>query len=251
MKRKPLIFNLYSSVFLIGILFFPLQIQFLYGHSFLSEFEMIISKLTIINWAVMCTFLLNSILCYKSHPLLKIMLPLSIFMVATNNWIVANFGQDFSFGLTLMATAFFSLFISILYFTEALDVILDPSLRWWKVSTRYSREMPIWIKLPGEKFYLEKTHDISESGIFISKENEKIGFNPDDCYTKNISLGDLVSISIPFKDGKKDFQCKAQVVRKSHKNGHYPGGVGLKFIDLKLLESFNLKKIIFTNQLSF
>ena len=250
MKQKPVIFNLFAIFFLIGILIFPLQVMMLYDHQ-LSEISMVLAKLTFSNWLVISIFLINSVLCFTSHTALKSTIPASILIVAANNWIVSTYGQDFTSGKTLLSTAIFSLTVSTLYFTKALDVLLNPQLKWWTVPLRYQKKLPIWIKVSDHQFYLENTFDISKSGVFVSEGKEKIGYSADSSYSKDMAPGDLVKVSIPSKTGKYDFKCEAKVVRKAKEHGLYPGGVGLQFVNLHLKDKINLRRILHQEKFGF
>lgn len=243
MKDKPFIFNFYGTLFLLGTLSFPLQIMFLYGHQ-LDEFLSIFSKLTLVNFIIMGIFLINSFLSFSANKYLKSTLPISILLVAFNNWVVAAYGKDYSFSLTILATAVFALFVSGFYFTKALDVILNPDLKWWLIPKRHKKTVPVWIKMTGDQYYLEKSFDISSTGIFISEGVDKIGYTPERDYAKTVSEGDEVTLSIPLSDGSEEFQCKAEVVRKTKAQGHYPGGVGFKFLDMDLKTKLNLNRVI-------
>ena len=153
--------------------------------------------------------------------------------------------------MTLLATALFSLTVSTIYFTSALDIILNPSLKWWNIPIRYQKNIPVWIKLSGEKFFLENTFDISKNGVFISEGKKKETHSPDNNYTNNISLGDLVTLSIPIRGENDDFQCKAEVIRKTDGKGNYPEGVGFRFLDLHVKDKLFLRKIINRNEISY
>lgn len=243
MKNKPFIFNLFSLVFTIVALSFPVQIMLIYDHGF-DEFTMILSKMTFLNHVTVVLLLLNTYLSFRGDPLLKLTLPVMIGVVVINNWIVSRYGADFDMSTTTLATILFTLFTSSILFSKGMDVIDDPLRRWWLIPKRYQKKLPVYIKTIRGGFFMAKTFDISSSGIFISLEScsKEMG----NLLDSKIQPGQIVEIQIPT-NSKVDFICDARVIRKTMGGGVYPGGLGVQFERVDLKNKFNLYRILKTN----
>ncbi len=247
MRNKPFIFNLFTLSFLLIALSFPMQIMMIYGHDLL-EMKAIMSKLTIINYFCIGFLVLNSILAWKGNAMLKYTLPMMIGLVAFNNWIVSKYGADFDFTMTTLATAVFTVFTSSILFTKGMDVLDSQEKRWWLIPKRYQKKLPIYLKNAKEKFVLGKTFDISSTGVFVSLDQTKDHFHR----RNHISFvpGELVSIQIPTENDS-DFTCQARIVRKTMGGGVYPGGLGIQFENMDLINRLRLYKIMRTSEFSW
>jgi hypothetical protein len=247
MRNKPFIFNLFCLTFLLIAISFPMQIMMIYGHDPL-EIQAIMSKLTIINHICIGFLFFNSWLTWKCAPLLKWTLPMMIGLVAFNNWVVSRYGADFDFTSTTLATALFTVFTSSILFTKGMDVLDSPDKRWWLIPKRYQKKLPIYLKTAKESFVLAKTFDISSTGVFVSLDQAKDHFhrrNQIDFFP-----GELVKLQIPTND-QSDFTCQARIVRKTHGGGIYPGGLGIQFENMNLMNRLRLYRIMRTSEFNW
>ena len=135
MKQRPISLTIFSLL-LFGIaLSVPLQIIWLYGHT-LNEWSLILSKLTWLNIVIIGLSLSNAYLAWIGDPWLKFSVPVLLGLVTLNNFIVGNYGVDYSAAQTTLATlGFFGVHASLL-FTQAHMVIGHPELRWWLIPER-------------------------------------------------------------------------------------------------------------------
>ena len=239
MKKRPLLFNLYSLFFLSVAISFPIQIMAIYGHG-ANESAMIASKMTYLNWSVIGVCLINAFLSLNGHWLLKLSLPISFFVVGLNNFFVSKLANDYSPLATTFATICFGVASSYLFFSKAKEVLNNQNMRWWLAPQRFKRTLPVWIQGPMGSPLLSKTFDISKSGAFLSHSTltsmRKDLPNP-------INEGDQISLTLGLS-GQKEFSCEAEVVRLTQPRGDYPGGVGIKFKEMSVANRWVLDQIL-------
>lgn len=247
MRNKPIVFNMYCIFFSLIALSFPLQIMLVYDHSPL-EVVSIFSKLTIINHVCIALLIINSWLAWKGDAFLKWTLPVLIGFIAFNNWVVSKYGFDFDFNSTTLATILFTVVTSSILFTKGMDILDNPEKRWWLIPKRYQKKLPIYVKTAQEAFLLGKTFDISSTGVFISINETRDHFKGRN--DPSILPGETVDIQIP-SHGNLDFTCKAKVIRKTQGGGAYPGGLGIQFEDIDLINKYKLYKIMRTSEFSW
>lgn len=239
MKKRPMIFNLYTLFFLSVAVSFPVQIMSVYGHG-ATEAGMIFNKMSYLNWAVIGACLLNATLSYYGHWLLKLTLPVSFFIVALNNFFVSRLAQDFSPLITTAATLAFGMIGAYLFFSKANEILNDQNSRWWLASPRLKRTLPVWIQGPQGNPMLSKTFDISKSGAFLSAPAlAKIRQD----LPHPINEGDTISLTLGLS-GQKEFNCRAEVVRLCEARGNYPGGIGIRFRDMSMGDRWVLDQIL-------
>ena len=203
-----------------------------------SEWEMIVNKLTQLNWILISLFTINFMLCLKASPYLKIFLPITILLVALNNWVVSHFGTDYHETLTLTSTLLFSILCYGFFFTKGVEAINNPSIRWWLVPKRHLKNFPVWLESNKGNKILARVFDISKTGLFISS------IEGNNWFTKYFSLGEVVSIKLATSSGL-ELRVDAEVVRKaSQTRGNYPEGLGLQFKGLTFLEKLDLSRIL-------
>ena len=240
MKNKPVIFNI-LFVFFTAISFsLPLQVAALYEHKLDSwyEWQSIFMKLTPLNWAVITLTFVNGLFCYKALPIIKYTIPVSILVVAINNFFVGSWGVDFSFLTTWIATVTYAVLSYSYAYTQGLEAIDHPEKQWWKIPTRFRQTYPVWMEWQGQKKLLAKTFDISKTGAFISGIADHSKFLPND-----INLGEGLKLLIGTKEG--EIALQATVVRKeSHAQGNYPAGLGVRFTGLGVKETIKLRKLL-------
>jgi len=240
MKSKPIIFNILGLFFSAIAFSLPLQVAVLYEHEINSfyEWHSVLMKLTPLNWAVIAITLLNGLLCFKAKPVIKYTIPLSILLVAVNNFFVGSWGVDFSFLTTWIATVTYAVLSYSYAYTQGLEVIDHPEKQWWKIPQRFQKTYPIWLEWEGQKKLLAKTFDISKTGTFISALAGNNKFIPQD-----LQLGGSLKVLIGTKDG--DIQLHATIVRKEDQSrGNYPAGLGLRFNGVGIKETLQLKRLL-------
>jgi hypothetical protein len=199
---------------------FIAQIAWLYDHNPVAEFNLILNKLTILNYITMGTLLLGIPLFQRASRLLLIWLPVSFFVVALNNWSVSSNGQDFQVWQTSLASA---AYIGVGLFAlknRLLSIILDPSKRWWCCSKRLPTGVPVKIRTKSGKTINAQTFDISKTGAFIKTREEQV------------IEGEKIYLEILTPSGP--FTLEAKIIRTSGPQGHYPAGIGIKFSKLGL-----------------
>lgn len=238
MKDKPILFH-FLFIFFIGVcLSLPMQIAYLYDHDLtkLMDWQSLFMKITPLNWLVMAITAFNAYLSYKAHQAIKVTVPMSIFIVAVNNFFVGSWGTDFSLFATWGATIGYALLGYVMVYGYGLDAIDHPEKHWWKIPTRYQKAMPVWIEWNGNKKLLAKTFDLSKTGAFLSVLGQEQ-------FPKELTIGDSLNIIIGTKHG--DLRMAATLVRKENRpRGHYPAGLGINFRNLNIKENFLLNKIM-------
>jgi hypothetical protein len=241
---------------------FPVQVMALYGHTPL-ELAAIAGKLAPLNWAIMVLAPATAWLAYRASPWLMAALPTLTILVFYNNWLVGAVGNDYSPGTAALASAAFVLGLAALLNREALQVILNPSSRWWMTPFRRRIALPVRFKLLSrgrtqrksqdayDEFYI-RTFDLSESGAFIPLEQpghaageaESRNLQIFSAILRNLAVGTQCYICLPLKD-VSFIQCRAEVVRNTPGRGEYPAGVGIRFLGMSRAEKRRLSAFIY------
>lgn len=234
MILRPKQFYVLAAVMLLLALSFPLQVMMLYGHHW-SETGAIFSKITWLNWLVILCFALGSYLSFHASRALLLMVPVTIVLVAINNYFVGLFSADFSMVQTTLASLGTGFVFAPLLLPSSKVVIQDPKRRWWRRSKRYHKRVSTTINpFVGDMIHTY-TYDVSQSGAFVCITNV------DD---KNIpKVGDTIRVSLNVNSMKK-IRCEAVVVRVAEPKGHYPRGLGIKFVDIDKLHQKSFQKFI-------
>ena len=220
MKYRPPGLVLYSAICIGIALSFPVQIYFLFDLA-ITDILSIFSKITITNWAVMLGMVALAHAAYHGDEAFNWLAPLSMLMVAANNYWVGSVGETYTANQSLMATGLFGLFAYSPYLLpKARKALMDPKLRWWRADKRISKEMPVTIVLEDNTIINEVlTFDVSRSGIFLQSALT-------DFY--GLKNGDRISVRWDSPD-EQPFERDAEVVRLAEPSGHYPRGVGIRF----------------------
>jgi hypothetical protein len=222
MKQRPRIFVLEAIYFLAVAVSIPLQIALMYEHD-VHQLGQIMQKVTSINWLVIASCLLNSVLALKAHSLLKMTLPLSIVVVWLNNSFVAYDGQDFGHLMPMLASLGHLLVLLSFYASQdKRTILMHPNMRWWQIPPRVRHDRMVWLGIPGNEHLTAMTFDISEGGLFIAFPN-----NLDKRWT-DAAVGGLASVYLKLENGES-INMWARIVRKEvNSKGLYPLGLGLK-----------------------
>lgn len=215
MNKKPRFIAFITAVFLCLALSFPLQIMHIYSLG-LSEFVMIFSKLTAMNYMLMAFFIVCAYYSYKINKHIFIILPFLIFFVFLNNFIVAQYGDNYTHTQTLLSSVAFLLLCLSFYQVDIYQVYHNEKFRWWMVPTRYKKSIPVKIKV-NDDIFISNTFDISKTGMFIEEDKNSRLLNIEQ--NTHISITLLKNIPI---------EITATVVRASLAKGKYPAGIGIK-----------------------
>ena len=218
MKTRPIFFNLMGLTFFCLALSMPLQIAQIYGHG-LSEFPMIMSKMTFINWFTFSLLFSCSVLSLMVNQLLLFVLPLTAISTIGNNLLVALYGEDY----TLKETTFASLFVlfatGLYYQKDIYRCLRDSKTRWWKTKKRVQKSYPIDITT-NESYIRGLSYDISQTGLFI-QDDEILSMS-------GLQIGDELVLYIKLPIGL--VECDGKIVRKTKsEKGGYPPGIGIEF----------------------
>ena len=163
MPKLPNYFKILAFIYLSIVVSLPLQILFLYDHD-ISEIKQILNKLNILNLFMALTMIINLPLILNASKLLKWTIPLSIFLVTWNNYVVGQFAMDFSSNLTSSGSLLFASINTGLLYSPYRQLIINPNQRWWLRAIRKEIEIDVTIKpVRGHEIEL-KTFDLSKSG---------------------------------------------------------------------------------------
>jgi len=237
MPKRPLLFTLLALLHLVIVISFPLQIMYIYGHK-LAEWPLIMAKLSWLNFLVMGLSSVNVVMSLNASHWLKYSLPVTIIVVAVNNYFVSYYGADYTLLETSMASLVFALIHSTLFFFKSSSILEHPSLRWWLVPRRHQLQIPVWIEQKDGELISFKTFDLSKNGAFIAG-----GDLPD-----NLKEGDEFNLAVRGED--MTYSVKAKIIRKSEPLGHYPRGVGIRFETMSLGARLFLLKVRLVNYLT-
>ena len=220
MKYRPSGLVLYSFICLAIAASFPIQIAVIFELGFTDIFT-ILSMITVTNWVVMLGMVALAHAAYHGDEAFNWLAPLSLLVVAANNYWVGSVGETYTANQSMLATAAFGIFAYSPYLLpRARKALMDPKLRWWRADKRFSKEIPVTIVREDNTIINEVlTFDVSRSGIFLqSALNDYYGL-------KN---GDRISVRWDSPD-EQPFERDAEVVRLAEPSGHYPRGVGIRF----------------------
>lgn len=261
MKTRPKKLIVLSAFLMILACSFPVQVMALYGHTPL-ELQAIAGKLAPLNWAIMALAPVAAWLAYRASPWLLAVLPGLTLLVFYNNWLVGAVGTDYSAGAAALSSAGFVLGVGALLSRDALQVVLNPSARWWMTPLRRKLSLPVRFKLLSrnraprksqeiyDEFYI-RTFDISEGGAFIplDQPGQSIGTTEArnlqvfGTILKNLAVGTQCYVCLPLKD-VSFIQCRAEIVRNTPGRGEYPAGVGIRFLGMSRSERRKLNHFL-------
>ncbi|MGE0616313.1 MAG: PilZ domain-containing protein [Bacteriovoracia bacterium] len=238
MKRKPKIFLFMSAVFAAVGLSLPLQVMLAFGHP-PTELTEILAKLTPMNWIVMSVSFANALLAYHASPALKYAGPLFVFVVGWNNWLVSEYfaltsdpAEDPRWLWAFISTLLAALSVCALFLRDAGLALLEPTLRWWRISPRKLLAVAAHVRQVTGPSINTRTYDVSKSGAFFAFE-EGVDENRRQVSLGQIQVGSRCSVRLAL-DQLRTIQCAAEVVRKAEPNGKYPGGFAVRFVGLSL-----------------
>lgn len=223
-----------AGLYLVVAAMFPVQIYFLYEHS-PSEILQVFGKLTLLNWLVMIGLTIGATLFYRGSPR---MIPMALglgALVAVNNTVVSQFGEDYVLWQTVAATLLFAAMHLPLRSPEVQQLLEQPELRWWRTSYRQKMRIPISMRTKNYHHLNFETFDISDSGIYIAVSPETLNS------LKGIKKDEVVEITLKF-DTLNQIKCNARIARISNGGGQYACGIGLEFTDLTMKDRKRIHK---------
>lgn len=234
MIARPKQFYMLALFMFMLAISFPLQVILLYGHHW-SETSAIFSKITWLNWFVIACFVVSGYFSIQASRYLLVMVPVTVILVAVNNYVVGKFAGDFSMLQTTLATMATGVLFTPLLLPSSKAVIKDPKRRWWRRSQRYNKRVSATINpFVGDMIHTH-TYDVSQSGAFVCIADED---------EKNLpKVGDKIRLSLNISSMKK-IRCEAVVVRITEPIGHYPRGLGIRFIDIEKLHQKSFQNFI-------
>jgi hypothetical protein len=227
MRERPLPLTIVAIAYVLAALSMPVQVMFLYDHD-LSEFEAALEKLTVMNWAVIAMLMMSAVLLWRGAPAAKLSLPLTILLVAVNNFFVGYYATDFSPIDTAMASAGFLLLHLPLLHPKVRALVKSPEKRWWLRAERKVKGLPVVIDGSRLRAIRAETFDISETGVFI-------------LYNREMGVGDVITLKLKFGTFHQ-FRCQGRVVRRSDASGNHPSGVGVQFTNLSTVQRRELRR---------
>ncbi|MCB0378250.1 MAG: PilZ domain-containing protein [Bdellovibrionales bacterium] len=235
---RPKQFYIVAMMLTLIALSFPLQAMWLYGHGY-NEFSAIFNKISFLNWMVIGVLLVGAYLHLKASPWLKGIAPVTIGLVALNNYVVGHYGADYSMGQTVMATMSFSLLFVPLFMPSSRLVLADPKRRWWARAKRYHKRVSATLNPYVGEMVHSHTFDISKTGAFFCLEGASIeGDVP--------AIGERVRLHLHVNSMKK-IRVEAVVVRIAEPDGRYPRGMGLKFVGIDKDQQKSFQKFLQAN----
>ena len=228
MKTRPFAITLFSILLISVGLSIPLQALFL------QNFENLFRSLTVLNEVTAGLCLLTAFTIYHVHKSFRFLLPLTFVTVIFNNWWVGHVGFDFSLNETTLASFAFAGICCSLLEKNSFNVLRNPKLKWWHVPLRKKLDIPVSLKKFRGGTQIKRAFDISESGLFL-QDLQKEDF-------KNYQVGERIELDLHFNEILK-IRCEAKIVRKTHRLGIYPAGIGLQFSDDRQIKS-TIKRLI-------
>lgn len=223
------------ALLMFGIaLSFPLQVVFLYGHSW-TEYGAIFAKITWLNWLVIGSFILAGYFYLSASRGLLVFGPIMLVLVGVNNYFVGQFSGDYSMFQANLGTFSVALLYSPLLMPSSQLILKDPKRRWWRRSKRYNRRVAATINpFVGDMIHAH-TYDISKTGAFVCLES----MDPENLP----KVGDTIRLCFNVNSMRK-IRCEAVVVRFSEAKGRYPQGMGVKIVDIDKLYQKSFQQFV-------
>jgi hypothetical protein len=229
MKSRPLAITIFSLTLLAVGLSVPAQA------AYLESFDNFFRSLTVLNAVMAALCVLTAAAVFTVHNSLRVLLPLTFATVVFNNWWVGYVGFDFSMMQTTAASFGFAALCCSLLEKNAFSVLRNPKLKWWNVAARKKVSIPVTLKKLRGKALDIRAFDISESGIFL-QDVDKDEF-------RNYEIGERIEVDLHFNEILK-VRCEARVVRKTHRQGMYPAGMGLQFTEKNRETKSTLQRLV-------
>jgi hypothetical protein len=222
-KYRPRSLLLLAAKHILIGLSLPVQIFWLYGHP-LSEWDLVLQKLTVLNWAVILTCMTSAVLIFRTTTWALLSVPIAMITVGLNNYYVALYATDFAPLTCLLATFGFWFGQFPLITPRNWSIMTERNKQWWRTATRRKISLPISLGTEAQWAFEAKTFDVSETGVFVAMESDHL--------LDDFGLGPQKEIRLKIENAKGEpVFCKGQIVRRSPANGNYPAGVGIRFTE--------------------
>lgn len=219
MRKKPLLFTI-VPIILIGVCAsFYFQTAYVLNTP-LTNYQRILSKITLSNWVTMITLIVAGITIMRSSKLAKLFMPIAVCIVFWNNYLVATRTNNFTKTQIALAAVLFMLVFAPMYSKRIQMVLSDRRHQWWRTAFRKKHKLPVNVlPLHGDGFTAQ-TVDVSTTGLFVNVEQRD--------WTTLPKVGEKVRLNITL-DSSKAVTCSAVVVRITEANSFTPRGMGLQF----------------------
>jgi hypothetical protein len=247
MKTRPKELT-FLALFLFAVAMgLPAQVMMLYGHP-LSEMTAVLAKLTPLNWAILFSAPVVGLLLMRAHASSRYLVPLFGMLVVYNNWFVAEVSGDFDSTQVKISTGVFLVALATIFTKDVREILTHPEKRWWLTPMRKRMELPIRVcffnkrgsdSIRSSEFYA-RTFDVSMGGSFVNLDDDDMALMTEETL-QNLKVGTQCYISLTLKD-LCFLQCRAEIVRRTHSHGNYPGGVGLRFLGLSWNDERTLRE---------
>lgn len=252
MRRQPR--ELRWVAFLLALVAAAMPPQVFLAHGYpLAEWGRALSLLAPMNWIVLTVCLATAVAVWRASAWSLALMPASILLVGVNNATVAAASPGLDGGsaaVPWLASFGFVLLFGPLLRPAARAALLDSRRRWWLTPSRSKISLPVRLKVmpsvdrsrfggPREcREIITRTFDVSERGAFIP-------LIPDATRARErLPVGTQCFISLAL-DGMDYLQCRAEVVRLAAGSaGHYPGGVGIRFLGLSWAEQRRFRSFL-------
>ncbi len=230
MQKLPKEFTVLGLILICIILAMPLQIMFTYQFTPL-EIDAILVGLAPLNWLVIFTALLHAAAMYRASSYVYATMPFFLLAITWNNWLVGSLETQYSALTASLATCAAFLMHAVLLSKNAKTVLLNQKKRWWLTPERKKISIrAVLLPVLGGELH-SRTFDISDGGAFISLDDASWAPLKSAPIT-HLQEGNVCSVRLML-DTLSVIHCGAEIVRQTHANGHYPAGIGIRFISLK------------------
>lgn len=222
MTKKPIVFNIVPFILLAIAISFYFQIAFLLDLQF-SEFFRILSHVTLPNWITMVCLSATAFVLFRGNKWAKLLMPLTVFALIWNNYLVSAYANNYSLVQTLTASLFFPLLFLPFYSKANQKLLSDKRNHWWEPARRKAHIAPVTVNPFVSSSFNSRSYDVSKSGLFLQLDEVAWEALP--------KVGERVNLSITL-DTLRKVRCEAVIVRLDEAKGNYPRGMGLHFTEL-------------------
>lgn len=207
------------------------------------NWHILVNQISVFNWLVIFLSAITATYSYNGDRNFLFALPILLASIIVNNYFVYLYAKNVHWAAPVLASFAATIIYILLLTNKNLKYIANnQDKRWWLIPKRQKRTLPIWIIVGNDKCLLARTHDLSKSGAFVSSITGIQSF-----IEKKLNIGEEVKIVIGDRDNI-EFQCRAEIVRKTEAKGDYPTGIGLHFNRVSIKEKFALNKLLHQNE---
>lgn len=233
MSKKPLLLSLVPAVLLLIAISFYFQISYLLDFQ-ITDFYSIFSHITLSNWISILFISATALFLYKGSKWAKLLMPLTVFVLSWNNYLVYAYSSNFSLIETVLGSLGLPILFSPFYTKKYRDILSQQKRHWWIRDHRVPHEAAVSVNPFVSHSFNTRTYDVSKSGLFLKLDRVDLQNLP--------KIGERVNLSISL-DTLRKVRCEAVIVRMDESKGLYPRGMGLKFTQIdsdnrKTLNSF-------------